>query len=113
MAIRVTYEARGKRSRDPAVIAREIERGINDGAGRWLEGRRQELLANTGEIWPYLTGASSRGFLLEERGEGAWSFENTMPYAPFLERRGAYVERLLGSRNAQLEADMQAELREV
>ena len=35
-----------------------------------------------------------------------------MPYAPFLERRGAYVERLLGSRNAQLEADMQAELRE-
>ena len=106
----IVYTVGGRKVGDGVAFVAAIEGGIDDGVEAWLEDVVLELNANTGAIWPYLTGASSQGFYVEKEREGQWSFENVEDYAVVLEARGGYLVKLLDERDAQLEAAMQEEV---
>ena len=78
------------------------------GVERWLKDRETELHANTGDIWPYLTGASSQGFDVEKADSDTYRWVNTEDYAV---QFNGYLVELLDDREPQLDEALGTELK--
>lgn len=112
--VNVVYYIAGKQVRSAAAMLEDLHIGIESGVEVWVESLVEELHANTGAIWPYDTGASSRGFVAVPGSDGGWAFDNAEDYAVYVEAgvntEGGYIVRLLNEREAQLGMTMQDEL---
>lgn len=95
--IQIIYRAKGKTGTTPSVITDGIEEALQEGVKAWVDGEADRLRANTGEIWPYDTGLSSRSFRVAQSGE-ILEVMNDTDYAKYVEAihaRAPFVEPLL------------------
>ena len=89
----------------------DIESTLFKGVEDWLIDLEDDLLGNTGAIWPYDTGRSSQGFELIKKNPQEYHFENDEDYAVALEERGGYIVRLLEENDSKLEEAMREAVR--